>query len=72
MIATAKLFKEFCGRVDLDIFSADEKKRAAALRNPGPVANQPVSKKKPQQKQNISMFSIEARLANGRNIQWSS
>ncbi len=72
MIATAKLFKEFGGSVDINIFSTDEKKRAEALRTPSKYSQLPVSKKKKQFDTN-SMFSIATRLANGRKgVQWSS
>lgn len=72
MIATAKLFKEFGGNVDINIFSADEKKRAEALRTPSKYAQLPVSKKK-NTFNNTSMFSIEARLIAGRKgLNWSS
>lgn len=67
MIATAKLFKEFGGSVDINIFSADEKKRAEALRTPSKYAQLPVSTKKPKFPTNSpGMFSILARLQNGR------
>lgn len=72
MIATAKLFKEFGGNVDINIFSADEKKRAEALRTPSKYAQLPVSKKK-NSPGNTSMFSIGTRLADGRKgLTWSS
>ena len=72
MIAQAKLMKEFTGKVDMDMFSADEKKRSAALRAHGPVALQPVSKKKPVKFNSNSMFSIASRLADGREgLQWT-
>lgn len=70
MIAVARLFKEFGGNVNMEIFSADEKKSSAALRQPSKYAQLPVSKKKKPVKE-PGMFSIEARLANGRNIGWS-
>lgn len=73
MISTAKLFKEFCGRVDFDIFSPDEKKRGAALQARGIYSELPVSKKKAHTGREPGMFSIEARLINGRKgLTWSS
>ena len=72
MIATARLLKEFGGRVNIDVFSVDEKKRTAALMERSKYAQLPVAKPKGPQKREPSMFSIEARLANGRNIAWSS
>lgn len=72
MINQAKLFKEFSGSVNVNMFSADEKKRAEALRTPGVYSQLPVSKKKDRATA-TSMFSIEARLINGRQgLAWSS
>lgn len=73
MISMAKLFKEFSGRVDSDIFSPDEKKRAAALQSRGIYSELPVSKKKVHTGREPGMFSIEARLINGRKgLAWNS
>ena len=70
MINTAKLFKQFAGKFDKDFFSPDTKKQVVAAQ----VRSQPtpVSKKKTPHRDS-SMFSIETRLANGRQgLTWIS
>lgn len=68
-IAIAKLYKEFHGSFDMDIFHPDEKKRAAALQQPSKRQFAKVPVKKSQ----YSEFSIATRLANGREgLQWTS
>jgi hypothetical protein len=56
MIRQAVLFKRFCGRVDMDMFSNNEKTQAAALLSSGPY-----SKCRPPNTNEKIMFSFGAR-----------
>jgi hypothetical protein len=56
MIRQAVLFKRFCGKVDMDMFSNNEKTQAAALLSPGPY-----SKERPPNTNEKIMFSFGAR-----------
>lgn len=70
-IATAKIVKEFCGRVDKDYFSPDPKKQAEALRMPGPVALAPVSRKhKRDPLFKFGPFSIAMRIVAKGGTPW--
>lgn len=62
----AQLFKQFCGRVDMDMFSNNEKISGPALFSPGPYSKlrfPPVSEK--------IMFQIGAR-AHFKGTPWNS
>ena len=56
MIRQAVLFKKFCGKVDMAMFSNNEKLQAAALLSPGPY-----SKVTPPAANEKTMFSFGAR-----------
>lgn len=59
-IATAKLFKQFCGRFDRAIMSANPEISKAALQKPGPVALNYVPRQLTKQEANF--FSIQNRV----------
>lgn len=69
MIATAKLVKEFAGKVHKDYFSPDEKKRAEARR----VSFLPedTAKVKPVRGYQYGMFSIAKRIEAKGGTPWS-